>query len=199
MRFRLRQPGCGQAEPRPATMPSPVCPGHYRSLSLAFTVAVLKHTRGWSWQLLVSVHVSRGSVHLVKAGGDLSRRQTNKCTSGARGWVYPFIGREEATVIDGRWRRTALASRLFGEPAVQAPAPLLLNWSPQNLGTHKLHHHVRIILSEPGESARTHRSASISSLYLCSFLLVFFLLPNSSSPSDRHRPRLSLSKPYKAR
>lgn len=48
-----------------------------------------------------------------------------------------FIGREEATIIDGLQRRTALASRLFGEPAVQAPAPLLLNWSPQNLGTHK--------------------------------------------------------------
>lgn len=120
--------------------------------------------------------------------------------SARRNWsALWFIGQGEATVIDGLWRRTAFASRLFGEPAVQAPAPLLHNWSPQNLSTHKLPHHVRILLSEAGESACTHRSASISSLYRCSFLLVFFLLPNSSSPTDRHRPRLSLSKPYKAR
>lgn len=111
-----------------------------------------------------------------------------------------FIGQEEeAPGIDGLWRRTAFASGLFGEPAVQTPAPLLHNWSPQNLGTHKLPHHVRIRLSEAGAPARLRRSASISSLYRCSFLLVFVLLPNSASPTDRHRPRLSLSKPYKAR
>lgn len=108
--------------------------------------------------------------------------------------VLAFIGGEEATVIDGLWMRTSLASRLFGEAAVQALAPLLLNWSPQNLGAPQLHH-MKTTPSEPRESLRPHRSASITSLYLCGFLLVFFLLPNSSSPTDRHRP----SKPYKAR
>lgn len=109
--------------------------------------------------------------------------------------VLSFIGGEEATVIDRLWMRTSLASRLFGAAAVQAPAPLLLNWSPQNLGVPQLHDRMKTTLSEPRESLRPRRSASITSLYLCSFLLGFFLLPNSSSPTDHHRP----SKPYKAR
>lgn len=41
--------------------------------------------------------------------------------------------------------------------------------------------------------AAQHRLACSISAVSC------FLLPNSSSPTDRHRPRLSLSKPYKAR
>lgn len=109
--------------------------------------------------------------------------------------VLAFIRGGEATVIDGLWMRTSLASGLFGEAAVQAPAPPLLNWSPQNLGAPQLHCRTKTTLSEPRESLRPRRSASITSLYLCGFLLVFFLLPNSSSPTDRHRP----SKPYKAR
>lgn len=70
--------------------------------------------------------------------------------------------------------RTSLASRLFGEAAVRAPAPLLLNWSPQNLGAPQLHDSVKTTLSEPRESLRPRRSASITSLYLCSFFLFFF-------------------------
>lgn len=45
----------------------------------------------------------------------------------------------EASVIDRLWIRATLACRLLGEPAVQAPALPFLNWSPQNLGAHKLH------------------------------------------------------------
>lgn len=44
----------------------------------------------------------------------------------------------EASVIDRLWIRATLACRLLGEPAVQAPALPFLNWSPQNLGAHKL-------------------------------------------------------------
>lgn len=68
-----------------------------------------------------------------------------------------FTGGGEATVIDRLWLRTSLASRLFGEAAVQAPAPLLLNWSPQSRGAPQRHDRAKTTQSEPGESQRPRR------------------------------------------
>lgn len=101
-------------------------------LSIASTVVKTKHTRG--------------------------RKQ---CEAKAPS-VLALIGGEEATVIDRLWMRTSLGSGLFGEAAVQAPAPLLLNWSPQNLGAPQRHDRVKTTPSEP----RIPASAPLSIDYL---------------------------------
>lgn len=85
---------------------------------------------------------------------------------------------ERVCIIDWLWiRRTATACRLLGEPAVQAPALLLLNWSPLKLGcTQTSKSHWKIMRKRKEKSQCAGHLASICSLYHFGYFFTFFYL-----------------------